>query len=162
MRHWQSNELEVSRTNPLGRETDFPERYSPSVLHPMSRADLRERLGIRSTLPFSGEDLGRLVCLVSEGALSRRAAKDVLLRMAETGGDPKSLVEEMGLASVSDADQLGAVIDEVLSKMPEQVEAYRGGKRNLLGLFIGEVMKATKGAADPQAARGLLIERLGA
>ena len=114
------------------------------------------------SLPFSGEDLGRLVCLVSEGALSRRAAKDVLLRMAETGGDPKSLLEEMGLASVSDADQLGAVIDEVLSKMPEQVEAYRGGKRNLLGLFIGEVMKATKGAADPQAARGLLVERLGA
>jgi len=80
--------------------------------------------------------------------------------MAAGGGDPAELIEEMGLTAVSDADQLGAVIDSVLSNMPDKVEAYRGGKTNLIGLFIGEVMKATNGAADPKAARTLLSERL--
>ncbi|MGB1657643.1 MAG: glutamine--tRNA ligase/YqeY domain fusion protein [Longimicrobiales bacterium] len=111
-------------------------------------------------LRFSGDALGRLVGLVADGAVSRRAAKDVLARMAETGGDPAALIDEMGLAAVSDSDQLGGVIDGVLSVMPDKVEAYRGGKTNLIGLFIGEVMKATKGAADPKAVRTLLSERL--
>jgi len=124
--------------------------------------DVRSLLGDGglAELRFSGEALGRLVGLVAEGAVSRRAAKDVLVRMAAGGGDPAELIEEMGLTAVSDADQLGAVIDSVLSNMPDKVEAYRGGKTNLIGLFIGEVMKATNGAADPKAARTLLSERL--
>ena len=124
--------------------------------------DVRSLLGEEGIagLTFTGDALGHLVRLVANGTVSRRAAKDVLARMAEVGGEPAALIEEMGLASVSDAGALRDVIDGVLSGMPDKVEAYRGGRSNLIGLFIGEVMKATKGAADPKAVRTLLNERL--
>ncbi len=111
-------------------------------------------------LPFGGPELGRLAALVDEGAVTRRAAKDVLARMAGEGGDPAQLVEAMGLEAVSSAEELEGVVDEVLSSWPEKVAEYREGNRNLMGLFVGEVMKKTRGAADPGVARTLLTERL--
>lgn len=111
-------------------------------------------------LPFDGAGLGALAALVDEGTVSRRAAKDVLARMAETGGDPAALVEEMGLAAVSGADALGPIVDEVLAAWPEKVADYRAGQTKLLGLFVGEIMKATRGAADPASVRALLSEKL--
>jgi aspartyl-tRNA(Asn)/glutamyl-tRNA(Gln) amidotransferase subunit B len=80
--------------------------------------------------------------------------------MVENGGDPATLVEEMGLEQVADVAELGSVIDGVLAAWPEKVEEYRAGKKNLVGLFMGEVMKATGGSADPKAVRDLLSERL--
>ena len=69
-------------------------------------------------------------------------------------------MERLGLTKVTDTDALAAVVDEVLAAWPDKVAEYRGGKTNLIGLFVGEVMKATKGAADPKAVRGLLTDRL--
>jgi Asp-tRNA(Asn)/Glu-tRNA(Gln) amidotransferase B subunit len=80
--------------------------------------------------------------------------------MVEAGGDPGELVESMGLSKVTDADELGAAVDRALQVWPEKVDEYRAGRTNLIGLFVGEVMKATGGAADPKAVRALLIERL--
>jgi glutaminyl-tRNA synthetase len=111
-------------------------------------------------LPFDGAALGRLSRLVGDGVLSRRAAKEVMARMAVEGGEPAALVEAMGLAALSDRTELGAVVDDVLSAWPDKVAEYRGGRTQLVGLFVGEVMKATRGAADPKAVRSLLSERL--
>lgn len=124
--------------------------------------DLRGLLGDRTLadLPMGGRDLGRLAGLVAAGTVSRRAAKNVLAHMAEQGGDPGVLVEEMGLTSLSDADVLSDAVEGVLGAWPDKVEAYRAGKKSLIGLFVGEVMKATKGAADPKAVRTMLSERL--
>jgi len=124
--------------------------------------DVRALLSGRTLteLPFDGVALGRLVGLTAEGSVSRRAAKDVLARMAESGGDPASLVEEMGLGAVSDEGALGEVVNEVLAAWPAKVEEYRGGRKNLVGLFVGEVMKATRGAADPAVVRTILAQRL--
>lgn len=124
--------------------------------------DVRARVGEGGVgdLAFSGAELGRLAGLVANGAVSRRAAKDVLARMAESGGDPATLIDEMGLAAVTDADELGRLVDEVLDGLPDKVAAYRAGNTNLVGLFIGRVMKASNGAADPKAVRTLLTERL--
>ena len=113
-------------------------------------------------LPFAGAALGRLAAMVADGRVTRRAAKDVLARMVEEGGDPDALVEEMGLEKVADRDALGPVVDEVLAAWPEKVREYRDGNQNLLGLFIGQVMKKTQGAADPRRTRELLTERLDA
>jgi glutaminyl-tRNA synthetase len=112
-------------------------------------------------MPFGGEALGRLAALVEDGHVSRRAGKAVLARMVEQGGDPAALVAEMGVEKVTDAAALGPIVDGVLGAWPEKVDAYREGNANLIGLFVGEVMKATGGAADPQAVRALLEERLG-
>ena len=124
--------------------------------------DVRGLVGDRdvSTLAFTGEALGRLIQLVADGVVSRRSAKDVLVRMAEMGAEPEALIEEMGLTSLSDMDALGTVIEQVLSAWPEKVKAYREGKKNLIGLFVGEIMKATRGAADPKAVQSLLQDRL--
>jgi glutaminyl-tRNA synthetase len=124
--------------------------------------DLRGLMGERTTeeLPFGGRALGRLALMVREGHVSRRAAKDVLARMVEEGGEPEELVAEMGLQKLADADALAPIVDHVLAAWPDKVRAYRDGNTNLLGLFIGQVMKATQGAADPARTRELLTERL--
>ncbi|MBM4184525.1 MAG: glutamine--tRNA ligase/YqeY domain fusion protein [Gemmatimonadetes bacterium] len=124
--------------------------------------DLRGLLEGRALaeLPFSGEAIGRLARLVQEGRTSRRAAKDVLARMVSEGGDPERLVETMGLAKVSDPAVLGGAVEAVLARWPEKVAEFRAGKSSLLGLFVGEVMKQTRGAADPEATKRLLAERL--
>jgi len=124
--------------------------------------DLRGVLGNRTLddLSFDGAGLGRLVALVAEGGVSRRAAKDVLARMVEVGGEPSDLIREMGLERVDDEGALSSVIDEVLAAWPDKIDAYRAGKKNLIGLFVGEVMKATGGAADPKAVRTMLAQRL--
>jgi len=111
-------------------------------------------------LPFGGAALGRLAALVSEGHISRRAAKDVLAEMARSGGEPAEIAERLGVERVADRGALATVVDEVLAAWPDKVAAYRAGRESLMGLFVGEVMKATRGAADPVAARAVLRERI--
>ncbi|HUP52033.1 MAG TPA: glutamine--tRNA ligase/YqeY domain fusion protein [Longimicrobiales bacterium] len=124
--------------------------------------DLRGLLGDRtlSDLPFGGEAVGRLAALVDAGKVSRRAAKDVLARMIEEGGQPEAWVESMGLEKMSDREALGAIIESVLAGRPDKVAEYRGGKKGLIGFFVGEVMKQSGGAADPARAKHMLSERL--
>ena len=124
--------------------------------------DLRGLLGVRSLkdLAFDGEALGQLVALVAADRISRRAGKDVLARMMEEGGDPDQLIVQMGLEKVSDLTALESVIEEVLTAWPEKVIEYRAGKSGLIGMFVGEVMKGTNGAADPKVARELLLKKL--
>ncbi|MDH3208593.1 MAG: glutamine--tRNA ligase/YqeY domain fusion protein, partial [Gemmatimonadota bacterium] len=124
--------------------------------------ELRGLVGDRAPmeLPVRGRELGRLAELVDGGVVSRRAAKDVLARMVEEGGDPADLVETMGLAKVGDPDALGEVADTVLAAWPDKVAEYRAGKSALIGLFVGEVMKKTGGAADPKTAKAILLARL--
>jgi Asp-tRNA(Asn)/Glu-tRNA(Gln) amidotransferase B subunit len=111
-------------------------------------------------LQFDGKALGQLVSFIAAGRISRRAGKDVLARMIDEGGDPDRLIVEMKLEKVSDVTVLETVIAEVLTAWPEKVIAYRSGKSGLIGMFVGEVMKITKGAADPRAARELLTKKL--
>ncbi|HET9949573.1 MAG TPA: glutamine--tRNA ligase/YqeY domain fusion protein [Longimicrobiales bacterium] len=111
-------------------------------------------------LPFDGRAVGRLAALVDAGEVSRRAAKDVLAHMVEHGGDPERLVRELGLAKVADPDALEPVVEAVLDDWSEKVEEYRSGKSGLMGLFVGEVMKRTRGAADPATAKRMLEVRL--
>ncbi len=125
--------------------------------------DLRGVLDGRSVseLPFGGAGLGRLAAMVADGRVSRRAAKDVLAEMARKGGSPTEIVSRLGLEKVADHDTLNPVVDDVLAAWPEKVAEYRAGNAKLMGLFVGEVMKATKGAADPKVVKALLSGRLG-
>ena len=125
--------------------------------------DVRGLLGARrlKDLTFDGEGLGQLVALVAADRLSRRAGKDVLARMIDEGGDPHQLIVEMGLEKVSDRSALERVIEEIFAAWPEKVIEYQAGKSGLIGMFVGEVMKSTNGAADPKVARELLLKKLG-
>jgi Asp-tRNA(Asn)/Glu-tRNA(Gln) amidotransferase B subunit len=144
-------------------ESAMAEHGDPSTVAAWVVTDLRGLVpaGGVGALPFTGAALGRLAALVDEGVVSRRAAKEVLARMVEKGGEPSALIEEMGLAQLRDSAELAGVVESVLEAWPAKVEEYRSGRSNLIGLFVGEVMKATGGAADPVKARELLVERLG-
>ena len=95
--------------------------------------------------------------LVAEGEISSTAGKEVVVEAVVSGRSPSDIVEERGLRQVSD---LGEVIDEVIAENPEPVEQFRGGKDGVVGFLVGQVMKKTGGAANPQEAQRLLRERL--
>jgi glutaminyl-tRNA synthetase len=125
--------------------------------------DLSRELKERSLdeLPLTPAALAALVTLLEEGAVSQPVAKELFAELVAKGGDPRELVRERGLEKVSDAALLEPLVDRLLEAWPGKVEEYRQGKTGLLGFFIGQIMKETKGRADPGAVQDLLRRRLG-
>jgi glutaminyl-tRNA synthetase len=111
-------------------------------------------------LLFGGRELARLVELVSKGEVSGRAARDVLAVLAEEGGDPDAVIEARALGRVSDTSTLEPMITRLVEANPTQAQGYRDGKTGLMGFFVGQVMKETNGAADPEVTQSLLREAL--
>jgi len=106
--------------------------------------------------PVSAAALGGLIDLIADNTISGRIAKDVFAAMFETGKPAKQIVESKGLRQVTDTGAIDAAIDEIMGKNADKVAEYRAGKDKLLGFFVGQVMKATGGKANP----ALLNERL--
>jgi aspartyl-tRNA(Asn)/glutamyl-tRNA(Gln) amidotransferase subunit B len=106
------------------------------------------------------EGLTELIGLVEDETINQSTAKDVLEEMIDSEKRASEIVEERGLAQISDATELEKIIDQILDENPEQVNEYLGGKKQVLGWFIGQVMKATRGKANPQLARKFLQEKL--
>jgi glutaminyl-tRNA synthetase len=128
------------------------------IIHELPRALGK---GTIERLTFGGAALGELVALLEAGSLSSSAAREVLATMVETGEAPGQIMERSGLEQVNDPDRLGAVVDEVLAATPDKVAEYRAGKTGLLGFFVGEVMRATRGKANPELTKKLIGGRLG-
>ncbi len=110
--------------------------------------------------PVSAENLGKLVELVTSNVINGKTAKDVFEIMAETGGDPEKIVEEKGLKQVTDTGAIEALVDEVIASAPDNVAAYKAGKNNLLGWFVGQVMKKSQGKANPAIVNKMIAEKL--
>jgi aspartyl-tRNA(Asn)/glutamyl-tRNA(Gln) amidotransferase subunit B len=110
--------------------------------------------------PITAARMGGLLALIKDGTISGRIAKEVFELMFETGRDAASIVEEKGLKQVSDTGALEKAIDDVMAASPQQLEQYRAGKDKLFGYFVGQVMKATKGQANPQVLNDLLQKKL--
>jgi aspartyl-tRNA(Asn)/glutamyl-tRNA(Gln) amidotransferase subunit B len=112
--------------------------------------------GLEASLPVEPLALVELLGLVEGGTISGKMAKDVFAEMVETGRRARKIVEVRGLAQVSDAGVIEAAAREVLAQNAGQVERYKAGKTNVLGFFVGQVMRATKGAANPGLVNELL------
>jgi len=112
-------------------------------------------------VPVTPEAIGQLVRLVAEGTLSSSMARTVFERVAETGKEPGEIVRAEGLAQVRDTGQLEAWVAEVVSAHPAEVERYRQGEDKLLGFLMGQIMKKSRGKADPRQATELLRAKLG-
>jgi aspartyl-tRNA(Asn)/glutamyl-tRNA(Gln) amidotransferase subunit B len=110
--------------------------------------------------PVEPERLGELIALIDEGAISGKIAKAVFEEMVASGEAPGSIVVAKGLTQVSDESAILAAVDAVLAANTEKVAEYRAGKDKLLGFFVGQVMKATGGRANPPLVNRLLVERL--
>ena len=94
------------------------------------------------------------------GVINRNTGKRVLAEMISTGQPPEVIIDAQGLAQVSDEAGLAQIVDSVLAANPDAVTKYHDGKTSLLGWFMGQVMKETRGKANPDVVRGLLAERL--
>lgn len=110
--------------------------------------------------PVQARMLGELVSLVSKGELTGKLAKEVLSKMAATGASARAIVEKEGLKAISDTGELEKIVDEIIAGNPKQVEQYRGGKTAVLQFFVGQVMKVTRGQADPAAAKQTVERKL--
>jgi aspartyl-tRNA(Asn)/glutamyl-tRNA(Gln) amidotransferase subunit B len=110
--------------------------------------------------PVTPEHLAELIGLVADDTVSGAGAKQALEDAVHTGDGIASIVERLGLRQVSDAGELGPVVDAVLAEHPDLVEQFRGGKEGVLGFLVGQVMKKTANAANPKLAQDLLRERL--
>lgn len=111
-------------------------------------------------LPLRPAQLAGLVRLIDDGTISGKIAKAVLPKMVETGDDAATIVEREGLVQVTDTSAIAAMIDDVLAANADKVDEYRGGKDKLFGFFVGQVMKASGGKANPKAVNELLREKL--
>ncbi len=114
-----------------------------------------------SESPVPPEHLGELVALIAKGDLSGKLAKEILPKMFETGESAAAIMDREGLRQISDTAALEKIIDEVLAANPKQVAQYRSGKTAVLGFFVGQVMKASRGQANPAAVNELLKRKLG-
>ncbi len=111
-------------------------------------------------IPVTPQNLAGMIALIKEGTISGKIGKDVLVKMIETGKDAASIVKEEGLTQVSDDSELAAVVESVLEANPAAVVDYVNGKQNALGFLVGQVMKATKGRANPAKVNALLKEKM--
>ena len=119
----------------------------------------KENLNIKDT-KVSSKMLGQLISRIEDSTISGKIAKDVFTKMWSTGKDVDTIIEEEGLKQVTDDKEIESLIDEVIQNNPEQLKQYKSGKDRLFGFFVGQVMKASKGKANPQQVNDILKVKL--
>ena len=148
---------------------EYFERAAKESKEPQSVANwiLSELLGylnrdgkeIKDTL-IKPEQIGKLVELVEKGIISGKIAKTVFKEMYNSGDDPEKIVKEKGLIQITDRGEIEKLVEEVLESNPKAVEQYKAGKKNTIGFFVGQIMKKTKGKANPKIVNELLVKKL--
>jgi len=111
--------------------------------------------------PVSAANLGELIGLIGSGELSGKLAKEVFAKMLASGETARAIVDREGLKQISDTGALDKIIDETLAANPKQVEQYKSGKTQVIGFLVGQVMKASKGQANPAAVNEMMKAKLG-
>lgn len=110
--------------------------------------------------PVSAENLAALLKLISKGTISGKIAKKVFATMWKEGGNPEEIVKAQGFVQISDTAELSKLVDEVVGKNPKAVEDFKAGKKKAVGALVGQIMKATKGKANPRVINELLNKKL--
>lgn len=129
------------------------------VMTDVLRVVSEQKIDIKD-FPVSPTNLSKMIQLINDGTISSKLAKDVFAEMLIANEDPKVIVEKKGLVQLSDESQIEKIVGEVLEKHSQQVEKYRAGNEKVFGFFVGEVMKATKGKANPSIVNRVLRREL--
>ena len=111
-------------------------------------------------LHLQPSELAEMLEMIDTGEISGKIAKEILPELLSKGGSPKQLVKERGLGMIGDPKVIEEIIDQLILKHPNEVESFRSGKKKLLGFFVGQLMKETKGKADPKLANQILNKKL--
>jgi aspartyl-tRNA(Asn)/glutamyl-tRNA(Gln) amidotransferase subunit B len=109
---------------------------------------------------FRPADLAAMLKMIDNGLISGKIAKTVFEEMFASGRNPEAIVKEKGLVQISDAGSLAPLIDDIVNNNPKVVQDYKNGKEKAFGFFIGQIMKATRGQANPEMVNRLLQEKL--
>ena len=105
-------------------------------------------------------NLSQMIQLIDHGTISSKIAKQLFQILADQGGDAQKIVEEKGMAQISDPEVLRPMIAEIIEGDPKTVEDYKNGKDRAVGYFVGQVMKQSRGKANPQVVNQLIMEKL--
>jgi aspartyl-tRNA(Asn)/glutamyl-tRNA(Gln) amidotransferase subunit B len=143
----------------LGGKSVSPTRISNFIQSEVLR-DVQSH-GLTSAIPVTARQLVDLLLLVDQGKISGKQAKEVYSTIAGTAQSPAEVISRLGMQQVSDPGQIEEIVRQVVERSPKQAEQLRAGKASLMGFFVGQVMKETKGAANPQMVNDLLKQRLG-
>ncbi len=145
----------------VARAAKDPKAASNWVMGEVLRV-VHERKIEMERFPVKPEALAEMLNLIADGTISGKIAKKVFEEMVESGKSASDIVAEKGLVQVSDRGVIEAAVEEVLQNHPTEVERYAKGEQKLLGFFVGQVMKATRGKANPKIVNEILREKLGA
>ena len=110
--------------------------------------------------PISASDLAELLKLVDDGTISGKIAKSVFDEMAQSDKSARQIVAEQGLVQISDSSAIDDIVSKILAANPAEVQAYKSGKTKLLGFFVGQVMRETRGKANPKLVNEILKKKL--
>ena len=113
-----------------------------------------------SSIKLSPNNLAEMIKMISNNEISGKIAKDILPEIINNDSSPKKLVSDRGLGMISDLESISKVVDEIINFYPDEVKAFQSGKTKLLGFFVGQLMKKTKGKADPKLANKIISEKL--
>ncbi len=137
-----------------------PKKISNWIMGEVLR-ELNDRGATLAVCKLCPTDLAKLVKLVDDGVISGNIAKTVFKDLFETGGDPEAHVKAKGLVQISDTSAIEGYVDEVIAENPAEVERFKGGDKKLTGFFVGQVMKKSRGKANPGLVNQLLVQKLG-
>jgi len=143
----------------VGKDRAEPESVANWIINDVMRA-LNERDLAIDASQLIPADLARIVELVDDETISQNGGFEVLEEILDHGGDPDEIVEQKDLEQMSDEGELAEIIEEIIEENPEQAQQVREGEHQVIGWFIGQVMQATRGQANPKVARELLQEKL--
>ena len=104
--------------------------------------------------------LAGIIARIKDNYISGKIAKDVFDAMWQGEGDADAIIESKGLKQITDSGEIEALVDEVIANNPQQVEQFKAGKDKMLGFFVGQIMKATQGKANPAQVNQLLVKKL--
>lgn len=136
-----------------------PKAVSNWIMTDITRI-LNEKEEEPSAIPFTPEELGKLVILIDKGTISSKIAKQVLEEMFENPKDPEDIIKEKGWIQISDEGAIKEVVQKILEANPASIADYKAGKDRALGFLVGQAMKETKGKANPQILNKMFLEEL--
>ena len=170
-RYRETLKLNSEVANTLARDADLSAFFEEAlnVLHsPVNLANIitnevaREiKQSGKESLKFTPKQIAELIKMVDDTTISNKIAKQLFEEMVTSGENPVKIVESKGLVQISDPEIIGSMIDAVIEKNPDNVEKFRAGNKKLLGFFVGQVLKATGGKANPKIVNQLLAQKLG-
>ena len=141
-------------------EEALAELNSPVAIANIVANDVAKELKQSDKLNFNAKQIVQLVKMIDEEIISNKIAKQVFEEMVKSGVNPEKIVEEKGLVQITDVNIILPIIDEVIAKNPDNVAKYKAGNDKLFGFFVGQVLKATDGKANPKVVNDLVIEKL--